>query len=1134
MIRRSAVYAIEIGLGLSAAMLVAGGVLVWRLAQGPIELSALEPRIERALSGARDGRPVEIDRVELVWGQDSHTFELRARDVSLKDVNGQALGAPTDVAIAIDPLHLLIGRVSVSRAAFDGGELSIVLAEDGTARLALGPPGSTPDFILPAPPPDETMRQRVNRVLDGLSAALRPVGPGGRLRQLSISNADLTVVDERHDARFTADGASLAISRDGATMALSFAARLEGPRGPAPFALTVTTDPQFSAAEIDFSVQDARPRMLLPPGTMGALSSLDAPTTATIRAGLDRAAGLTSLNGDISLGAGSATFAGGNFAISGARIAGRYDDDSDVLVLEDLAINGTRTVIQGGMHLRNASRLFSTNGQEAANFDLDLPMVSLEVPGVFAAPVTARQVAAVGTLSLARNELSLQRLRFGVDEATVNLQGNVIWHRDAAGVLRPGLDVTGTIEGALQARSIVSFWPIGLGQGARTYLDEGLQAGTLQGANFKARITPEMFGRALPNDAIDLTFGYADVAMRYVPTMTPLTAARGQGRLQGNAFSLTVEGGAIGQLAVTNGSVLIPRLHPKGAPATIALDARGQARELVGLLQQEPIGVGDRLPVIFDSITGTGAVRVELRRPMLSHVPYEDLRFSVSGAFADVGGRSPDREVEITDWDMAVSGDQNAIRLNGPMLVNASRVNLDWTESLRPGEATPSRIRLTGDFEAQDLDRLGYPATFFADGILGLDVRALGRGFDVDTGTVAIDLRQAQFRLPGEIWTKPTGQAASASFQIDRVTEGGVMLSEIGLTGEGVRLAGGTAQMNVAGDLMRAQFPRLSVGDHVDAMITTERRPDQVMAIAVTGRSFDARPYLNAAASASDDATASQAGAARTAPVQRYALTVHTDRLRMQGNQDLNEVAVTAALRDDVLVAMTATAKTDGGAPVRLAMGPRAADPTGGIDFAAADAGLALRALTGADTIDGGQAVATGVWRPGRVANADFNVRIENFRVARAPAMAQLLSTFASLRGIADTLGGEGIAFTELEAPLQMRGTRLLVGDSRAAGPALGFTANGSFDMSGNDLDIDGVVVPSYGLNSMWGHVPIVGDLLVSRRGEGIVGITFSMNGPVEKAQVGVNPLSVLAPGIFRRIFEPLPASRTPASAGNP
>jgi hypothetical protein len=64
----------------------------------------------------------------------------------------------------------------------------------------------------------------------------------------------------------------------------------------------------------------------------------------------------------------------------------------------------------------------------------------------------------------------------------------------------------------------------------------------------------------------------------------------------------------------------------------------------------------------------------------------------------------------------------------------------------------------------------------------------------------------------------------------------------------------------------------------------------------------------------------------------------------------------------------------------------------------------------------------------------------------------------------------------------------------------------------------------------MLGAVPILGDLLVSRRGEGVFGMTYSINGAVAAPRVGVNPLSALTPGIFRRIFEPLQQQETPAA----
>jgi hypothetical protein len=57
-------------------------------------------------------------------------------------------------------------------------------------------------------------------------------------------------------------------------------------------------------------------------------------------------------------------------------------------------------------------------------------------------------------------------------------------------------------------------------------------------------------------------------------------------------------------------------------------------------------------------------------------------------------------------------------------------------------------------------------------------------------------------------------------------------------------------------------------------------------------------------------------------------------------------------------------------------------------------------------------------------------------------------------------------------------------------------------------------------MNSMLGGVPVIGDLFVGREGEGIFSLTYSVRGTTDKAQVAVNPLSAVTPGILRRIFE--------------
>jgi hypothetical protein len=259
--------------------------------------------------------------------------------------------------------------------------------------------------------------------------------------------------------------------------------------------------------------------------------------------------------------------------------------------------------------------------------------------------------------------------------------------------------------------------------------------------------------------------------------------------------------------------------------------------------------------------------------------------------------------------------------------------------------------------------------------------------------------------------------------------------------------------------------------------------------------------------------------------------SVIVDRMKMRGGATLGEAHVTLATANGALAMLIVEGVSPGGRALSLGLGPRQGAPNGAIVFRSDDAGFAVRAITGSENVIGGSAAATGEWRAGPPSGARFSVEMHNFQVVRLPAMAGLLSSIGSLRGMADTLNGDGILFSAMEAQMTFANNRLAFTEAAMRGPALGLTGSGAYDLGRDNLDIDGVVAPSYGLNSFLGNVPLVGDLFVSRRGEGVIAMTYSIDGRAGAPRVGVNPFSAFTPGILRRIFEPPP---TPPPADEP
>jgi hypothetical protein len=82
-----------------------------------------------------------------------------------------------------------------------------------------------------------------------------------------------------------------------------------------------------------------------------------------------------------------------------------------------------------------------------------------------------------------------------------------------------------------------------------------------------------------------------------------------------------------------------------------------------------------------------------------------------------------------------------------------------------------------------------------------------------------------------------------------------------------------------------------------------------------------------------------------------------------------------------------------------------------------------------------------------------------------------------------------------------------------------------------------GTFVPLYGLNNMFGQLPIVGPFLGGSN-EGLLGVTYEVVGPPSTPVLRVNPISAVAPGLLRKFFEfpggnaPMPAQSNAEPAG--
>ncbi|NJM35223.1 MAG: AsmA-like C-terminal region-containing protein [Rhodomicrobium sp.] len=143
-----------------------------------------------------------------------------------------------------------------------------------------------------------------------------------------------------------------------------------------------------------------------------------------------------------------------------------------------------------------------------------------------------------------------------------------------------------------------------------------------------------------------------------------------------------------------------------------------------------------------------------------------------------------------------------------------------------------------------------------------------------------------------------------------------------------------------------------------------------------------------------------------------------------------------------------------------------------------------------------------------------------NFVIANDQVVEEVLSGPKTRRSQAPQQAYEQLQFDRMRVPFSVGNGRFSLRDAAINGPLLGATMRGFIDFKNERINLSGTYVPFYGINGAIGLVPILGDLLISRSGEGLFGITFAVKGTSAKPDVLVNPMSMVAPGFLRQLFE--------------
>ena len=814
---------------------------------------------------------------------------------------------------------------------------------------------------------------------------------------------------------------------------------------------------------------------------------------------------------------GTITLKDAPIAFAGLKLATVFDPATRHFQISDMNwtdVAGNQGHGSGDIWLLPATPL-ATQAPDSLKFDLDLADIVLDLPQVMQEPLPISKVRAQGVVVIASKTLDISSLKLNYHDAVIKGAVRLIFASGKTDQQQeegqsPAIKTKANLTGAVSPKQVLQGWPIALAPAARLWVDANLIDGAISNVDFAMDIPIGAIkvGHGIGDDAMALTFDFENASSEYVPGLTPISNASGSAKILGNSLVLNTTKGRVGSLNLIKGSVDIPEFYPKGGPAWFRADLGGSTREMLRIIDEKPLQFITKAGMKPESFSGNSVFSISVMRPMRGVVPIENYVFKGSGDFANLVLEDfiPEYDLENATGNLSLTN--QGLKIIGDAEIRGTPVKVNWERSFSGDKTT--FIKASGVMDALAADAFGLPLRQFVRGEIDYKLSTFSNEKTASDIKISADLSKTIIDFSGLNWRKSAGTPGTLTFNMTPPSQGGGkwLFKKINLDTEGLLLEGGF-DLLPGWQLDGLDFNRIFVKDRADFSIKTSRAKDGSVKAMINGAYANVDIFLSEFFKGSGTRTNLPAG---------ISLDVTLSRLGLKNNIEMSGFSAHMKHDGKALADMSVAGHFTQGGVMSVGFQKETAG-SHTLTVKTDNVGAATNGLFGISSLrDGSATVIATKFLSGPVSG---NLIARDLRIIDAPLIARIFSA-GSFDGLSDLLNDAGIEFSEMESQFHMDKGVLSIENARATGPSVGLSGNGDVDFTNSLIDLNGAMAPAYAVNSVLGNIPGFGEILVSRKGEGLVAVSYAVDGAVTAPTISVNALSALTPGILRRIFEPI------------
>ena len=1090
------------------ATLSALAVLYVQLRQGPITLDFLSGRVATVLnrSVAPLGLHVRFRDVVLERDRQLNLPTIHMRDLLLLDEHGQVLASAPRASISFAASDVLRGHMVARHLELVGPRIHIWRHEDGQITSGIG--GAWPQEQDGEGAPGQGLN--LVHLLTTLQQAARKGDEKG-LETLRIVNAEIVYRDDALGLRWQAPDGELVLRRVPYGYALLTRVRVLGETAGWQVEMMASWRRQTGHTTVSLQIQDAdllAALRALSPELAGAVHGT-LPTTARAVAEFDPAGNVVSASGEMLFAAGRVEipdYVNTPIVIREGILRLDHDPNTGEVRIRQgqFRLPAGRVKITGHVQLP-----WGRAGQDMA-FDLRLVHQPDDAARTAGHSPLLRSIRARGSLDVAAGRVRLEDVIYTGGGGGIRLRGLLRSEEKGVGVYVSGRART------ISHRLLLALWPRKIGAGAREWVVKNVRAGMIPDGSFRLQIPGKVLwaamvhDRPMPDEVADVRFSLRGVQFTHVEGWPAIAGASGEGVMTGNVFRLSLKNGRARlpsgrRIAPVEGRMRVRDLAAKVSPATIEVTASGKARAFLELVDLPPLKLATRASVPKDMLRGDARVRVSLFLPLSRRMTGDDVRITGASASvrnARIAGIVKNTVLEKGQVRIAYADGQ--LKAEGKGQFRGIPLAFTWQRDLRE-KAVRNRVTLKTRLSDADRKRLGIDLSPWITGGVSISAEAMYGKDGMEKADVRLDMSRVRMVLPAIDWRRPPRKGTKGSFQLlfDRK---GIVIRKIRVTGPDRLRVHGELRLASDGTFRGATFSRFELDANNRLALDIERGKDRLKILAA-GPIFDARPLMKQLFAPER---------AMTHALEAADVRVNISKVLALRGSYIEDVRGTIQVRQGQVYLASLQGRFPSGAPVTLDLQP-AANGLRRLRIVTTDGGALLRAAGLYSRAIGGEAEFTALLKSGVYGGVQRGLfKLRRFQVRGERRLTRLQQKRkGALRGPRQ----RSHRFQKLVVPFSTDSRFIRIGDALLKSPEIGATINGLIRRSDGAMDIGGVIIPAYALNAALGKIPVLGVLLTGKPGEGVFGMTFALKGTIHKPKFIVNPLSAVAPGIFRQLF---------------